>query len=72
MPPKTHQRILAAILMLGLFSLPLSGQEEKENEGLFRRPSITALRVKEAPVLDGRMNDAAWEKAQASGPLLQE
>ena len=72
MSPKINQRILAAALMLGLFSLPLSGQEEKKNEALFRRPSITALRVKEAPILDGRMDDAAWEKAQASGPLLQE
>ena len=72
MPPKTHQRILAVALMLGLFSPPLPGQQGGKNEALFRRPSITALRVKEAPVLDGRMDDAAWEKAQASGPLLQE
>ena len=72
MPPKTNQRIHGAALVFALLSLPLFAQEGGKREALFRRPSITALRVKEAPVLDGRMDDAAWERAQASGPLLQE
>ena len=72
MPTKTDQRTLSVSLILALTSLPLCAQDAKKNEDLFHRPSITALRVAEAPVLDGRMDDAAWRQAQVAGPLRQE
>ncbi len=72
MPSRTNQRTHTAALILALLPLAASAQEEKNNEALFRRPSITALRVETPPVLDGKMNDAAWAKAQVSEPLRQE
>jgi len=72
MPTKTDQRVLSLSLILALSSLPLYAQDAKKNEALFHRPSITALRVTEPPVLDGRMDDAAWKQAQVAGPLRQE
>ena len=72
MPSRTNQRTHTAALILALLPLAASAQEEKNNEALFRRPSITALRVETPPVLDGKMNAAAWAKAQVSEPLRQE
>ena len=72
MPARNNQRTHTAALILALLPLPASAQEEKKNEALYRRPSITALRVETPPVLDGKMNDAAWANAQVSEPLRQE
>ncbi len=72
MPARNNQRTHTAALILALLPLPASAQEEKKNEALYRRPSITALRVDTPPVLDGKMNDAAWANAQVSEPLRQE
>ena len=72
MPSRNNQRTHTAALILALLPLPASAEEEKKNEALYRRPSITALRVDTPPLLDGKMNDAAWAKAQVSEPLRQE
>ena len=72
MPARTNQRTHTAALILALLPLSATAQDEKKNEALYRRPSITALRVETPPVLDGKMNDAAWAKAQVSEPLRQE
>jgi hypothetical protein len=72
MPARNNQRTHTAALILALLPLTAIAQEEKKNEALYRRPSITALRVDTPPVLDGKMNDAAWANAQVSEPLRQE
>mgnify|MGYP000689877525 FL=1 len=36
------------------------------------RPSITALRVEQPPVIDGVLDDAAWQKAPAGGDFVQD
>jgi hypothetical protein len=36
------------------------------------RPSITALRVEQPPVIDGVLDDAAWQKAPAAGDFVQD
>ena len=36
------------------------------------RPSITALRVKQPPVIDGVLDDGAWQKAPVAGDFVQE
>ena len=36
------------------------------------RPSITALRVEQPPVIDGMMDDAVWQKAPAAGDFVQD
>ncbi len=72
MPSRTNQITPSAALILALLHLPAVAQEEKNKEELYRRPSITALRVETPPVLDGKMNDAAWANAQVSEPLRQE
>ncbi len=72
MPARNNQRTHTAALILALLPLTAIAQEEKKNEALYRRPSITALRVETPPVLDGKMNDAAWANAQVSEPLRQE
>ena len=36
------------------------------------RPSITALRVEQPPVIDGVMDDGAWQKAPAAGDFVQD
>ena len=35
------------------------------------RPSITALRVEQPPVIDGVLDDNAWQKAPAAGDFMQ-
>ena len=36
------------------------------------RPSITALRVEQPPVIDGVMDDGAWQKAPVAGDFVQD
>jgi len=36
------------------------------------RPSITALRVEQPPVIDGVLDDGAWQKAPVAGDFVQE
>ena len=36
------------------------------------RPSITALRVGQPPVIDGVLDDGAWQKAPVAGAFVQE
>ena len=36
------------------------------------RPSITALRVEQPPVIDGVMDDDAWQKAPVAGDFVQD
>ena len=72
MPAKINQRTLSVAFILALPALPVHAQDRNKNEDLFHRPSITALRVEDPPVLDGRMDDAAWKNAQVSSPLRQE
>ena len=36
------------------------------------RPSITALRVKQPPVIDGLLDDPAWKAAPIAGDFLQQ
>ena len=35
------------------------------------RPSITALRVEQPPVIDGVLDEGAWQKAPAAGDFMQ-
>ena len=42
------------------------------SKGTFRgRPSVQAVRVENAPTLDGHLTDEVWQKAQPAGAFLQ-
>jgi len=43
-----------------------------ESKGTFRgRPTVAALRVDQAPDIDGHLNDEVWQKAKPAGELIQ-
>ena len=62
--------VLLPLLMLWVFLL--SGGVAVAADGLTRaKPSIAAVRVETGPVIDGNLDDPAWAKAPAGGPLTQ-
>src|SRR5215468_12795594 len=61
--------------VLILFALGLAGAHAAAEPGpdaaAHRAPTVTAIRTAERPVIDGRLDDAAWERARAETGFVQ-
>ena len=69
-------QLVAAAALLTALAQEASAVEHSiiapESNGTFRgRPTVAALRVDQAPDIDGALNDEVWQKAKPDGELIQ-
>lgn len=57
-------RFYLLILMSSFFFHLVRGQEKTDNEPVIPRKTYTTKVIKEAPVIDGRLNDDAWNTVE--------
>jgi hypothetical protein len=68
---RTNRRLLVALWLLTSFPLtPLAGQATADT-GQHGKRTLTLTRAEAPPVLDGRLDDAAWRNLQIIGDFIQ-
>jgi len=68
---RTNRRLLVALWLLTAFPLtPLAGQATADT-GQHGKRTLTLTRAEAPPVLDGRLDDAAWRNLQIIGDFIQ-
>lgn len=68
--PRLPSPLMAAICGLAIASSPAAAQSARSDT--LPRPTLRVLRVSEPPVIDGRLEDAAWSRAEATGNWVQQ
>ena len=69
-------QLMAAAALLAALAQSASAVEHSiiapESKGTFRgRPTVAAVRIHEAPHIDGHLIDEAWSLAKPAGEFLQ-
>ena len=68
---RNNRHLLVAFWLLASLPLPLrAGQETADTEQHGRR-SLTLTKAETPPVLDGRLDDPAWQKSEIIGNFIQ-
>src|SRR4029079_16050492 len=69
-PDTRHAVVAAVIAVAAVFSILPAHAQTTAASGA--RPTLTAARAAQAPVIDGRLDDAVWRTAALIDTLVQE
>ena len=68
---KTNPYLLAAFGLLASLPLPLLASQDTGDTEQHGRRSLTLTKTTAPPVLDGRLDDAAWRTSEIIGNFIQ-
>lgn len=68
---RINSKFSVIYILLLCFSLQSFAIKKDKNNPLLNRKSLSAIKVTEAPKIDGVLDDAIWEKARVAGDFLQ-
>ena len=72
-PLRTHHRFVGGLCLAAVLALSDSAAADVINYAAIRATKrIAALRVEEPIVIDGRLNEAAWERAEVARDFIQQ